>query len=53
MKRRISGQAATEYLVLLALVGLALAVGPDSPLEQLVRGLQARHAAYSFALSLP
>ena len=37
--RLLSGQAATDYLLVLALVGLALSIGENSPVIQLVQAL--------------
>ncbi len=50
---RIAGQAAVEYLVVLALVALFLVLGPDSPVERLVRAFDARFSGFSHAISLP
>ena len=52
-RRRIAGQAAVEYLVVVALLALALAVGPNSPLEQLFRALGSSYAAFTHAISRP
>lgn len=53
MKMRIHGQAASEYLVLVSLLALALVVGPDSALEQPFRAVDQRMGAFTFAISLP
>ena len=54
MKRAlIAGQAAVEYLIVVALLSLALAVGPNSPLEQLFRALGSTYAAFTHAVSRP
>jgi Flp pilus assembly pilin Flp len=47
------GHSLVEYTVLLTLVGLVLVLGEDSPLEQLVRGIQQAYGRFTFALSLP
>ena len=53
MRRRSSGQSLAEYTILLALIGLVLAIGQDSPLEVLVRAIQGYYGRFTFALSMP
>jgi hypothetical protein len=53
MKRRRLGQSLVEYTILLALVGLVLVMGEDSPLEILIRAIQAYYGRYTFSLSMP
>ena len=47
------GQSATEYLVVISLFVLALAVGPDSALELLVRAVAFRYQLFTYAMSQP
>lgn len=48
-----AGESAVGYLVAVALLSLALAVGPDSPLEQLFRAVATHYARFTHAISLP
>ena len=48
-----SGQAMTEFLIIAALVGLALALGSPSPLEQVISALQRFYIRFSTAMSMP
>ncbi len=48
-----SGQAMTEYLILGMLIAIVLVVGEPSPLEQLIRAIQAHYGRFTLALSLP
>ena len=50
---RQSGQSAAEYLVVVALLALALTVGPDSALELLFRAFAERYEAFTYAMSRP
>lgn len=47
------GQSATEYLLVISLFVLALAVGPDSALELLVRAIAFRYQLFTYAMSQP
>lgn len=47
------GQSMAEYLVVLSLVVLALAAGPDSPLERLVEAIGDRYQRFSAEISRP
>jgi Flp pilus assembly pilin Flp len=47
------GQSLVEYTVLLALIGLVLVIGDDSPLEALFRAVQAYYGRFTFSLSMP
>lgn len=47
------GQSAVEYLVAVALIALALTIGPDSVLERLFRSVDRHYQGYVHALSLP
>ncbi len=48
-----SGQSAAEYLVVVALLALALTVGPDSALELLFRAFAERYETFTYAMSRP
>ena len=48
-----AGQSAAEYLIVLALLSLALTVGPDSPLEQVFRAFAERYEQFTYAMSRP
>jgi len=50
---RQSGQSAAEYLVVVALLALALAAGPDSALELLFRAFADRYENFTYAMSRP
>ena len=52
-KWRSRGQAATEYLIVVALFALALTVGPDSPLEQLFTAVNTRFSSFTYSISRP
>jgi Flp pilus assembly pilin Flp len=47
------GQAMTEFLLLSGLVGIALALGSPSVLEQLISALQTAYLGFSNAMSMP
>ena len=47
------GQSLAEYTILLALIGLVLVLGQDSPLEALFRAIQGYYGRFTFALSMP
>jgi hypothetical protein len=51
--RACRGQSIAEYLVLLSLVSMALAVGPNSPLEQLFDALGDRYQRFTAEVSKP
>jgi hypothetical protein len=51
--RRPRGQSSTEYLVVVSLLAIALALGPNSPLEQLVRAFGDQYQRFSHAMSRP
>lgn len=53
MKRRHAGQSLAEYTILLALIGLVLVIGEDSPLEVLLRAIQGYYGRFTFSLSMP
>jgi hypothetical protein len=48
-----AGQGTVEYLIAVSLLAMALIVGPNSPLEQLFKALEARYAAFTYAISRP
>jgi hypothetical protein len=50
---RQRGQVASEYLIAVSLLALALTVGPDSPIERVFRAAGATYAGFTYALSLP
>ena len=50
---RARGQAATDYLLVLALVAVALAVGADAPVQRLVEAIAERYARFTWSISLP
>ncbi len=50
---RQTGQSAVEYLVVVALLALALTVGPDSALELLFRAVDERYQMFTYAMSRP
>ncbi|MBN9430034.1 MAG: hypothetical protein J0H09_26375 [Burkholderiales bacterium] len=52
-RRRSSGQSAIEYLIVVMLLSLALAAGPNSPLQMLVGAIDARYQAFTEAISRP
>lgn len=47
------GQVAIEYLIVVALLALALVAGPDSALEGLFRALSDKYQSFSNAISQP
>ena len=53
MKRFDRGQSLAEYTILLALVGLVLVIGMDSPLETLFRAIQGYYGRFTFSMSMP
>jgi len=50
---RLAGQSLAEYLVVLSLLSMALAVGPNSPLEQLFGALGDRYQRFTAEISKP
>lgn len=50
---RQAGQSAIEYLVAVALLALALAVGPESVLELVFRAFDERYQMFTYAMSRP
>ena len=50
---RHAGQSLAEYLIVLSLVSMALAVGPSSPLEQLFDALGDRYQRFTAEVSKP
>jgi len=53
MKRFEKGHAMAEYTILLALAGLVLVIGTDSPLEVLFRAVQGYYGRFTFSMSMP
>lgn len=52
-KRPSTGQSLVEYTLLVALIGLVLVIGEDSPLEALARAVQGYYGRFTFALAMP
>jgi hypothetical protein len=52
-RRTAGGQSIAEYLVVLALVSMALTIGPGSPLERLLEALGERYARFTYEASRP
>jgi len=48
-----AGQAAVDYLLVLALVALALSIGADSPIQRLVEAIAEHYRRFTWAISLP
>jgi hypothetical protein len=53
VKRSLKGQSLAEYTILLALIGLVLVTGSDSPLEVLFRAIQGYYGRFTFSMSMP
>ena len=53
MRRGSNGQSLAEYTILLALIGLVLVIGEDSPLEVMFRAIQGYYGRFTFSLSMP
>jgi Flp pilus assembly pilin Flp len=53
LKRMQFGQSMVEYLVLASLIGIALALGKPSILEQLINALQTAYQGFAMAMSMP
>ena len=47
------GQAAVDYLLVLALVAVALGLGADAPLRQLLDAVAERYERFTWSISLP
>ena len=52
-RRQVGGQSIAEYLIVLALVSMALTVGPDSPLERLLEAIGDRYERFTYEASRP
>jgi hypothetical protein len=52
-RRRSAGQAATDYLLVVALVAVALSVGQDGPVAQLARAFNDHYQRFSWAMAQP
>ncbi|MFT4102880.1 MAG: hypothetical protein QM674_17960 [Burkholderiaceae bacterium] len=50
---RAAGQASVEYLVVVALLSIALMVGEDSPLDRLMAAIGEQYQRFSYAISRP
>ena len=53
VRRSPCGQSSVEYLVVLALLAMALVIGPDSALEQLFRAFADHYQNFTYAMSRP
>jgi hypothetical protein len=53
LRRPLRGQAATEYLLVVALLALALGFTADGPLQRLVEAIASHHARFTWSISLP
>jgi hypothetical protein len=51
--RRPLGQAAVDYLLVVALVALALGIGADGPVGQLLAAVAERYQRFTWSISLP
>ncbi len=49
----IRGQAMTDYLLLLALVAVALSIGADGPIQQLATALAEHYSRFTWSIALP
>ncbi len=52
-RARLGGQAAVDYLLVLALVALALSLGADSPVHRLVEAIADHYRRFTWSISLP
>lgn len=53
MRRANSGQSLVEYLLIVGLAVMVLAVGPSSPLQRVFDALGQRYQSYTEAMSRP
>jgi hypothetical protein len=51
--RRSAGQAATDYLLVVALVAVALSIGQGGPVAQLARALGEHYQRFTWAIAQP
>ncbi len=51
--RSVRGQAALDYVLVVALVGLAMSIGADSPVQQLVAAIGEHYRRFTWSISLP
>jgi hypothetical protein len=51
--RFLRGQSLAEYTILMALIGLVLVIGENSPLEFLFRAVQGYYGRFTFSLAMP
>lgn len=47
------GQVATDWLLLVGLVALALSIGADGPIAQFVEAIGEHYGRFTWAVSLP
>lgn len=52
-RRRCRGQSSVEYLIGVSLLSLAIAVGPDSPLDRLQAAFRTAWAGFTYSVSMP
>lgn len=50
---RSRGQSSSEYLLITALVAIAMALGSPSPLARLLDAVSSQYARFTYAISLP
>jgi hypothetical protein len=53
VRRRCSGQAMPEYIIVLAIFSVVLVLGPNSPLEALFNAFGDYYARFTYAISRP
>ena len=51
--RHVRGQSLVEYAILLALIGLVLVLGEESPMELLFRAIQGYYGRFTFSMAMP
>lgn len=52
-RHRQRGQSAVEYLIGVSLLSLAIAVGPDSPLERLQQAFRGAWVGFTYSVAMP
>jgi hypothetical protein len=53
MRSSSMGQAATDYLLVLALVALAMSLGAQGPVNELVAAVAEHYRRFTWAISQP
>ena len=51
--RSVRGQTATEYLLAVALLALALGLAADGTLQRLLDAIAGHHGRFTWSISLP